>query len=124
VFRLLRVQLLLAGGSGFAEGGAPPGASILLLVFPPLPFSSGVRWCGQGIESPKAARVGKALEAMTEASYRRDAVRGTWTAEMQRRGAWSHRDDDHDRRGRALAPASAKAVKGGDDDDDITMMCA
>jgi hypothetical protein len=31
------------------------------------------------------------------------------------RGA--HRDSGHARRGRALAPASAKEVKGGDDDD-------
>jgi hypothetical protein len=55
------------------------------------------------------------------ASYRRGAVRGTWTAKTQRRGAQSHRDGGHERRDRALAPASAKVVKGDDDDGDITM---
>jgi hypothetical protein len=39
---LPRVRLLLAGGSGFAAGGAAPDASVLLLLFP-FSFSSG---CG------------------------------------------------------------------------------
>jgi hypothetical protein len=38
---LPRVRLLLAGGSGFAAGGAAPGASMLLLLLFPFSFSSG-----------------------------------------------------------------------------------
>jgi hypothetical protein len=48
------------GGSGFAAGGAAPGASALLLLSP-FSFSSGLWVGGQGIESPEAARVGRAM---------------------------------------------------------------
>jgi hypothetical protein len=57
---LPRVRLLLAGGSGFAAGGAAPGASVLLLLSP-FSFSSGLRVGGQGIGSPEAARVRRAM---------------------------------------------------------------
>jgi hypothetical protein len=57
---LPRVRVLLAGGSGFGAGGAAPGASVLLL-FSPFSFSSGLRVGGQGIGSPEAARVGRAM---------------------------------------------------------------
>jgi hypothetical protein len=57
---LPRVRLLLAGGFGFAAGGAAPGTSVLLLLFP-FSFSSGLRVGGQGIESPEAARVGRGM---------------------------------------------------------------
>jgi hypothetical protein len=57
---LPRVRLLLSGGSGFAAGGAAPGASVLLLLFP-FCFSSGLRVGGQGTGSPEAARLGRAM---------------------------------------------------------------
>jgi hypothetical protein len=65
---LPRVRLLLAGGSGFAAGGAAPGASILLLLSP-FSFTSGLRVCGQGIESLEVARVVRALWVAVAASY-------------------------------------------------------
>jgi hypothetical protein len=79
---LLWVRLLLAGGSGFAAGGAAPGASVLLLLSP---FSSsGLRVCGQGIESPEAARVGRALGVAAATSYSGEQRGGTWTVGMCR----------------------------------------
>jgi hypothetical protein len=43
-------------------------------------------------------------------------------AQMHMRGAWPHRDDGHDQCDCALAPASGKALKEVDDDDNIIMM--
>jgi hypothetical protein len=43
---------------------------------------------------------------------------------MRRRGARPHHDGGHDWRDRALAPASAKAVKREGDDGDVTVTSA
>jgi hypothetical protein len=81
---LPRVRLLLAGGSGFAAGGAAPGTSVLLLLSP-FSFSSGLRVGGQGIESPEAARVGRAMGVAAVATYSGGSAGCTWTAGMRRK---------------------------------------
>jgi hypothetical protein len=83
---LPRVRLLLAGGSGFEAGGAAPGASVLLLLFP-FSFSSGLRVGGLGIESTEAARVGRAMGVAAVASYSGGSAGCTWTAGMRRKAA-------------------------------------
>jgi hypothetical protein len=83
---LPRVRLLLAGGSGFAAGGAAPGASVLLLLFP-FSFSSGLRVGGQRIESPEAARVGRAMGVAAAATYSGGSAGCMWTAGMRRMAA-------------------------------------
>jgi hypothetical protein len=83
---LPRVRPLLVGGSGFAAGGAAPGASVLLLLSP-FSFSSGLRVGGQGIESPEAARVGRAMGVAAAASYSGGSAGCTWTAWMRRMAA-------------------------------------
>jgi hypothetical protein len=82
---LPRVRLL-AGGSGFAAGGAAPGASVLLLLCP-FSFSSGLRVGGQGIESPEAARVGRAMGVAAAATYSGGRAGCTWTAGMRQKVA-------------------------------------
>jgi hypothetical protein len=83
---LPRFWLLLAGGFDFTVGGAAPGASALLLLSP-FSFSSGLRVGGQGIESPEAARVGRAMGVATAASYSGGSAGCTWTAGMCRMAA-------------------------------------
>jgi hypothetical protein len=77
-------------GSG-SPRAAPASWRVLLLrappssfSFSPLSFSSGLRVCGQGIESPKAARVGRALGVAAVASYSDGQRGGTWTVGMRR----------------------------------------
>jgi hypothetical protein len=87
-------------------------------LLPPSPSPSVSGWRGQGRISPRAARVertrGAAARLLIGAARRR--ARG-------RRGcSGAHgvcRDGGHARRGRALAPASAKGKKGEDGDGDI-----
>jgi hypothetical protein len=63
-------------GSGSSSRAAPASRRVVLLrappfssFSPPFSFSSGLRVCGQGIESPEEARVGRALGVATVASY-------------------------------------------------------
>jgi hypothetical protein len=83
---LPRVRLLLAGGSGFAAGGAAPGASVLLLLSP-FSFSSGLWVCGQGIESPRRLGLGEPWGSRWWLLIAAGSAGGVWTAGMHRMAA-------------------------------------
>jgi hypothetical protein len=90
--RLPLVRLLLEDGSGFAVGGAPPGASVLLVLFPPSPSPLACGGVDRGMESTEAARIwstgwrgGALLIAMGGG--------GRVNGADVRTGARSHRDD-------------------------------
>jgi hypothetical protein len=90
-------------------------------LLPPSPSPSVSGWRGQGRISLKAARVertrGAAARLLIGAA--RCRARGRQGCSGAR-GAC--RDGGHARRGRALAPTSAKGKKGEDDDGDIIVM--
>jgi hypothetical protein len=86
---------------------------------PHFSFSSGVQVCGQGVDSPEAARVRRAPGVAAAASYSGGphGVRG-WLRSTRGRGA--HHDGETMTGAAALwLWPSAKAIKIGDDDGDV-----
>jgi hypothetical protein len=94
--RRRRVRLLPRAASVFAADGAPTDGSNSSFSPPSLPFSSGGSVCGQGRDSPEAARVGCSPGVAAAAFI---AVRGTGHVDGRDAPGGARRDGEA--RGRA-----------------------
>jgi hypothetical protein len=112
-------------GSGSSSRAAPASRRAVLLWAPPFSSSSSPspsppaagRWVGDWIP-PRRLGLGVPWVAVT-ASYSGGGAGGTWTAGMRREAAGRVATAAMTGAALTLAPASAKVLKGEDDDDDV-----